>query len=218
MTAVAGVEGLHETLDQRTLELLRRHGSVHPRKSRGWLVRRALVGADVAGLAVAFGASQQLFSDHHSQVAGAVGQPGEFLVFLACLPAWVVAAKLYGLYDRDEERALTRGRRDGRRLPPGHCRHVAASRGRVSVPADRAERAEAARVLAAGDRLDPGSAQRRACLCRRRPNYLQNTMILGAGDVGQLIARKLRQHPEYGINLVGFVDAQPRTRDDDLEV
>ena len=40
---------------------------------------------------------------------------------------------------------------------------------------------------------------------------MQNTIIVGAGDVGQLIARKFLQHPEYGINLVGFVDASRRS-------
>jgi exopolysaccharide biosynthesis polyprenyl glycosylphosphotransferase len=34
--------------------------------------------------------------------------------------------------------------------------------------------------------------------------------------VGQLIGRKLRQHPEYGINLVGFVDGDPKERRGDL--
>ena len=53
-------------------------------------------------------------------------------------------------------------------------------------------------------------------ICRRRPEYLQNTIIVGAGDVGQLVARKNLQHPEYGINLVGFVDDTPRERRDDL--
>ena len=47
-------------------------------------------------------------------------------------------------------------------------------------------------------------------ICRRRINYLQNTIIVGAGEVGQLIAKKVLHHPEYGINLVGFVDADPR--------
>ncbi len=47
--------------------------------------------------------------------------------------------------------------------------------------------------------------------------YLQNAVIVGAGDVGQLIATKFLQHPEYGINLVGFVDSQPKDRRDDLE-
>ena len=46
-------------------------------------------------------------------------------------------------------------------------------------------------------------------ICRRLPAYRQNTVIVGAGDVGQLVARKFIQHPEYGINLVGFVDADP---------
>ncbi len=39
--------------------------------------------------------------------------------------------------------------------------------------------------------------------------FWQNTVIVGAGDVGQLIARKLQQHPEYAIRLVGFVDDSP---------
>jgi exopolysaccharide biosynthesis polyprenyl glycosylphosphotransferase len=39
---------------------------------------------------------------------------------------------------------------------------------------------------------------------------VQNVVIVGAGDVGQLVARKMLQHPEYGINLVGFVDDHPR--------
>jgi exopolysaccharide biosynthesis polyprenyl glycosylphosphotransferase len=45
---------------------------------------------------------------------------------------------------------------------------------------------------------------------RRLPSYTQNTLIVGAGDVGQLIARKIQRHPEYGLNLVGFVDAHPK--------
>ena len=46
--------------------------------------------------------------------------------------------------------------------------------------------------------------------------YLQNTVIVGAGDIGQLIARKLAQHPEYGINLMGFVDDDPKEARADL--
>ena len=41
-------------------------------------------------------------------------------------------------------------------------------------------------------------------------------MIVGAGEVGQLVARKLLQHPEYGINLVGFVDDDPRESHPDV--
>ncbi len=44
---------------------------------------------------------------------------------------------------------------------------------------------------------------------RRTDAYVQNTLIVGAGHVGQRVARKLLQHPEYGVNIIGFVDDQP---------
>ena len=53
-------------------------------------------------------------------------------------------------------------------------------------------------------------------LCRRSRAYVQNTLILGAGEVGQLIARKLVKHPEYGLNVVGFIDREPKARRGDL--
>jgi exopolysaccharide biosynthesis polyprenyl glycosylphosphotransferase len=43
-----------------------------------------------------------------------------------------------------------------------------------------------------------------------------NTLIVGAGHVGQRVARKLLQHPEYRVNVVGFVDEHPRDRSDGL--
>jgi exopolysaccharide biosynthesis polyprenyl glycosylphosphotransferase len=54
-------------------------------------------------------------------------------------------------------------------------------------------------------------------LARRHPAYVQNAIIVGAGDVGQLIARKVLQHPEYGINLLGFADANPKSLRRDVE-
>jgi exopolysaccharide biosynthesis polyprenyl glycosylphosphotransferase len=47
--------------------------------------------------------------------------------------------------------------------------------------------------------------------------FTQNAVIVGAGDVGQTIARKLRQHPEYAIRVIGFVDVEPRDRWEDLQ-
>lgn len=44
----------------------------------------------------------------------------------------------------------------------------------------------------------------------RRDGCAQSAVIVGAGEVGQLVARKLLRHPEYGVNLVGFVDAPPK--------
>ena len=36
----------------------------------------------------------------------------------------------------------------------------------------------------------------------------RRTLIVGAGDVGQVVERKIRSHPEYGLDLVGFVDEE----------
>jgi exopolysaccharide biosynthesis polyprenyl glycosylphosphotransferase len=58
------------------------------------------------------------------------------------------------------------------------------------------------------------AAARRAC--KRSRAYAQNTLIVGAGEVGQLIGHKLVKHPEYGINVVGFIDRDPKTRRADL--
>jgi exopolysaccharide biosynthesis polyprenyl glycosylphosphotransferase len=52
---------------------------------------------------------------------------------------------------------------------------------------------------------------------RQHPAVVENTVIVGAGDVGQLVARKLLHHPEYGLRLIGFVDDRPRDKRPDLE-
>ena len=45
---------------------------------------------------------------------------------------------------------------------------------------------------------------------RTRPSYIQNTVVVGGGDVGQAVAARLLRHPEYGLNLVGFIDSEPK--------
>ena len=72
------------------------------RHSRGWLVRRALLCADLIGLILAFVVSEIALGDVFNRVHPDVAEL--FVFFVLSLPAWVVAAKLYGLYDRDEER------------------------------------------------------------------------------------------------------------------
>jgi exopolysaccharide biosynthesis polyprenyl glycosylphosphotransferase len=53
-------------------------------------------------------------------------------------------------------------------------------------------------------------------LLRRRPTYRQKTLVVGAGDVGQTVAHKLLQHSEYRLDVVGFVDDDPKELRDDL--
>ena len=84
------------TLDQgrRILDSVDRSATTLRR--RGWFMRRMLLAADVAGLLVSFAAAGRL--------AGTFPPAREWLVLLGMVPIWIVAAKIYGLYDRDEER------------------------------------------------------------------------------------------------------------------
>ena len=170
--------------------------------------------ADVVGLTSAYVFSE--FANAASRYT--FGGWFELILFAALLPVWVVMAKLYGLYDRDEERAdysttddlagvfilvtliswlyvvgtITLG------FPTPNIVALTIFWG-LAVPL-----ITLARVSARG-------------IARRHPVYVQNTLIVGAGDVGQIVARKFLNHPEYGINIAGFIDSQPRERRGDLE-
>ncbi len=205
----AGLETrLAEAVDDRTFELLARRRQSKTPKGRGWLVRRLLLAGDLLGLSVAF-----LLATVISTTAGSRAWV-HLVVFLASLPAWVVAAKLFGLYDDDEARAdhstlddlgrvflLTTLGAFAFAVVTGYSTHNMTEVllfwvfGILFVAAGRA----AARVAS-----------------RRTLAYVQNAVIIGAGDIGQLIGRKLLQHPEYGINLVGFVDSEPKRRHSNL--
>jgi exopolysaccharide biosynthesis polyprenyl glycosylphosphotransferase len=198
-------------VDKRTLQILERRRSASTPMRRGWLVRRALATADLAGLTIAFLAASVIF-DMPAR-SDTVKPHVELLFFLLSLPAWVVVAKLYGLYDLDEERTDHSTTDD--LVPVLHLVTVGSwlFYGFTSVTntADTGLPRLFGFWLFAIVFITAGRAVART-LARRNLAYLQNTIILGAGDVGQLVAKKLRQHPEYGLNLVGFVDAQPKER------
>ena len=211
------VPDLSAIADIRTLERLERSRSMGGKHRRGWLVRRALVTADVVGLSAAFALAAAIYgtpSDPTDQVHPML----ELLVFGLTLPVWVLLGMLYGLYDRDEERTehstvdeftgvfnlVTVG---------GWLVFTASFLTGVADPV--AERMVLFWLLAIA--LVAGARAAARALCRRSASYVQNTVILGAGDVGQLIARKLVQHPEYGIHLVGMLDDSPKDRRGELE-
>jgi exopolysaccharide biosynthesis polyprenyl glycosylphosphotransferase len=203
-----------DAVDPRTLEILHRRRSTALLR-RGWLMRRALLLADVLGLTGAFFLAQTLFGpeagvDHVSNAA-------ETLLFVAALPVLVVLAKIYGLYERDEERTDHTTVDDI--VGVFHLVTVFVWVFFIATNITQAADPPFARVVAfwglAVLMMTGARAGARASV-RRSVAYLQNTIIVGAGDVGQLTARKLLAHPEYGINLVGFVDNQPKERRDDL--
>ena len=203
------------TLDSRTLQILERRRASAVRMRRGWLVRRMLVLADLAGLTLAFLAATLLFEQ--AARSDAVASHVELLVFCLSLPAWVVVAKLYGLYDFDEERTDHSTADD----LVGVLHLVTVGSWLFFAFAAVTHRADPgfARLLGfwlfAIVFITAGRALARG-LARKHLAYVQNTIIVGAGDVGQLVAKKLRQHPEYGLNLVGFVDGNPKERTENL--
>jgi exopolysaccharide biosynthesis polyprenyl glycosylphosphotransferase len=173
--------------------------------------------ADVVGLISAFLVAR-LLSTHNTR-AGSLGLGSASAIFFVSLPAWIIAAKLYGLYGRDEERADHSTADDivgvFHLITVGVWVFFAVS---LFVGLSHPSYLGLAIfwLLALGAVVSARALAR--SLARRHPAYVQNTLIVGAGDVGQLIARKLGQHPEYRINLVGFADENPRTMRKDLGV
>ena len=199
------------SIDDRTREILAHRRRTPVLKSRGWLVRRLLLAADTIGLIIGFTFSEILFEN------GLFGPWVEYAVFVGSLPIWMFGAKLFGLYDRDEERTDHSTADDLVRV------FLLVTVGAFLFT----------RVDLVTDLIDPdltkltffwGAAIALITLgrivartvSRQSIAYMQNTIIVGAGDIGQLVARKLLHHPEYGINLVGFVDDAPKERREDL--
>src|SRR2546423_1141151 len=81
-------------VDERTLDILERRRRAPVMHRRGWLIRRALLAADVIGLVGAFLATELLLglAGH----GGDLGAPAETVLFTVTLPIWVVVAKIYG--------------------------------------------------------------------------------------------------------------------------
>ena len=174
---------------------------------RGWLVRRMLVLADVVGLAVAFVLVGLVFRMDWELLA----------ISLASLPMWIVIARIYRLYDQDEER--THHPTSDDLAGVFHLVTIGTWIMYIAVRAlGIAHPTLPKTVFLWGTAIVAITAARSVArpLSRRSPLYSQNTLILGAGDVGQRVARKLLRHPEYGLKLVGFVDANPKPRHDDL--
>jgi exopolysaccharide biosynthesis polyprenyl glycosylphosphotransferase len=200
---------------ERTLEIVDRRRRTALIRGRGWLVRRMLFAADVLGLAAAFLAAQLLLGEGSAQ---GIALETEYLLFLATLPGWVVLAKLHGLYGRDEERTDHSTADDLvgvlHMVTLGAWVFYAGSHlAGLAAP----QLWNVAVFWALGVVLVTLARAGGRSYCRRHPAYLQNTVIVGAGEVGQTVARKLLNHPEYGINIVGFVDSQPREQREDLE-
>ncbi len=119
----------------------------------------------------------------------------EALVLLATLPGWIVIARFYRLYDQDEERTHHPTTDD--LVGVFHLVTVCtwlfyAAVSLTGVAHPQLSKMFALWILAIGLIAVARSFAR--AWCRRSITYLQNTIIVGAGDVGQSVARKLIRH------------------------
>jgi exopolysaccharide biosynthesis polyprenyl glycosylphosphotransferase len=175
-----------------------------------------LLAADVVGLVSALLVAQWLAPSVDS--VDAYSPRLEIFAFLLTVPAWIVITKLYGLYDHDDERANHSTADDF----GGVFHMVTVCTWLVIVVTYLSDIANpnAQKLVVFWATAIAFVCLARAgarTLARRNVAYVQNTVIVGAGDVGQLFAKKVLNHPEYGINLVGFVDTKPKERRNDLE-
>ena len=180
------------------------------KRRRGWVVRRALFTADVAGLVVAFVLTELALGrfgagDTDPRVVKLS------LLFVVSLPVWILAAKIYGLYERDEERTEHTTVDD--LVGVFHLITVGvwllfAGAWATGVTTPQIRNTTLFWALAVVSVTSFRAVAR--AWARRRPAYLQTALVIGGGNVGQLVGRKLAQHPEYGIRLAGIVDDNPR--------
>ena len=208
---------LEDLVTERTRDLIHKRRFGRTRR-RGWMIKRALACADIAGLLFAVILAQLTFGPNAPTRYDRFGPSVELLTFVLSLPLWLLLARSYHLYDGDEARTnhstvdelfgifttLTVG-------TWGFFTVTSLSGVAHPVVLKLVQFWGSAIVLVAIARVVVRG------ISRRTDAYVQNTLIVGAGDVGQRVAEKLLQHPEYGVNLLGFIDENPRARRGSLE-
>jgi exopolysaccharide biosynthesis polyprenyl glycosylphosphotransferase len=160
--------------------------------------RRLLAGADLLALVSAYWAVWLV-------VPGDIGADNPGLLALALAP-WVLLNKLLGLYDRDAN-LIHKSTLD--ELPTLALSAVLGTAltfmlfpGVFGLELGRSET-----LAFLGFTMLFTLALRalvRTAVVRRYPR--ERCLIVGSGFVADLLARKITSHPEYGVELVGFVD------------
>jgi exopolysaccharide biosynthesis polyprenyl glycosylphosphotransferase len=168
-------------------------------RSRRSLVRLALVSSDLFSLFLSVGLVW-LVIDDTAQVAP----------LLMIIPVWALLSGFYGLYYRDRVGA------DNATLdeiwPIFHCITVASWLVFVVTQVTSLPNLHGGHMAGfwlASVILLPTSRSIVRIGLRRRSTLKQKAVVVGAGLVGQEIARKIMRQPSYGLDLVGFVDPNP---------
>ncbi|PWU25508.1 MAG: hypothetical protein C5B48_00945 [Candidatus Rokuibacteriota bacterium] len=181
------------------------HTRLKPRHRRAETLHRTLLFADIGGCVAAL-VFVQTFVVHRFQRSDVLIDT----LMLIGLGVWVVLANMYGLYERDR---ICFGRSTTDDLPALiilttlatwfglvwlHALHLARPRFHVAVSFWFA----ALLCIAAGRVIA-------RMVIQPRLNNRERTLILGAGRVGTMVAKKLARRPEFGLDIVGFADDEP---------
>jgi exopolysaccharide biosynthesis polyprenyl glycosylphosphotransferase len=169
-------------------------------------MRRLLLAVDIFGLMTAFVLALAITPS--ATVIDTVELQWEILLFVLSLPAWVVLASLHGLYDRDEERSdhSTVDDISGvfQMVTIGTWSFLAATH-LAGLPHPAMARLVVFWLTAVI--LVPLLRAAIRAVGRRHPAYLQTVIIVGSDQVARLLASKIRSHPEYRLEVAGFVDS-----------
>jgi exopolysaccharide biosynthesis polyprenyl glycosylphosphotransferase len=179
---------------------------------RPHMIGKTLALADGMALVLAFALAELV-------VARQTGQSyrvQETILLLGSLPTWLILAKARGLYDRDQHSA---DHSTADELGP--IIYSVTLLAWIVLILDYAVGVHSyvpmliVFWLVALPAIVVGRVAARVLVAQLAP-YGQRTLVVGAGDVGQLVALKLVSRRRSGMKLVGFVDADPRLRNDQL--
>ena len=168
--------------------------------SRGWLMRR-LLAVDLVGLTTAFLLALVIAPPAASD---RVGEPWELVLFVMSLRSGSFSLACTRCTTETVSEAITDRGRHRRRFPCRNDRDVVVL-GRDTPRRASANGPSARRVLA--DCTGGRSLLRAAIrvVGRRQAAYVQDVIIVGSGQVARLLS-KIKQHPEYHLRVLGFVD------------
>src|SRR4029079_9140200 len=184
------------------------------KQRRGYVVRRALITADVVSIVTAFYLAALVYPSGNE---GKLAPAAETVLFGLAVPVWLLLFQLYGLYDRDVERA------DPTTVDDvfGVIQVVTLGVWAVEMLAlvtgfASPEIARLALFWVLAITLVTTMRAIARAYGRSRTSFVQRVVVVGEGDIGQLVARKIQQHPEYRLDVLGFVDGSPKGRRRDI--
>ena len=166
------------------------------RSKRYAVLRRALAAVDSLAIGGALLVGIGLVGEGH---------PARIVVGLATLPAWIVLCKLYGLYDRDGKRVSHSTVED---LPWAFHAFLVGTLGLTLLfkllPSADLSISQGMTVfgLSLVGLLVGRSAVRRLVLTFVAP---ERVLFVGGGPLVDLLVEKVRRHPEYGLEPVGYL-------------